>query len=35
MEIEANGFGVDDATEVLDLLRNDLPLLTEERRHVL
>jgi hypothetical protein len=35
MEIEANGFGVDDASEVLDLLRNDLPVLTEERRHVL
>jgi hypothetical protein len=35
MEIEANGFGVDDASEVLDLLRNDLPVLHEERPHVL
>jgi hypothetical protein len=35
MEIEANGFGVEDATEVLDLLRNDLPVLHEERSHVL
>lgn len=35
MDIEAVGFGVTDATEVLDLLRHDLPLLNEERRHVL
>jgi hypothetical protein len=35
MEIEANGFGVDDATEALDLVRNDLPVLHEERAHVL
>lgn len=35
MEVEAVGFGITDATEALDLLRNDLPLLTEERRHVL
>lgn len=35
METEAVGFGITDATEVLDLLRNDLPLLNEERRHVL
>lgn len=35
MEVEANGFGVRDATEALDLLRADLPLLNEERRHVL
>ncbi len=32
MEIEANGFGIADATEVLDLLRNDLPVLNEVRR---
>lgn len=35
METEAMGFGVPDASEVLDLLRNDLPVLNEERRHVL
>jgi hypothetical protein len=35
MEIEANGFGVDDASEALDLLRNDLPVLHEERANVL
>ncbi|NGO49762.1 hypothetical protein [Allomesorhizobium camelthorni] len=35
MEDEANGFGVDDATEVIDLLRNDLPVLNEERANVL
>lgn len=34
MEVEAVGYGITDASEVLDLLRNDLPLLTEERRHV-
>jgi hypothetical protein len=31
MVIEANGFGIEDATEVLDLLRNDLPILTKEQ----
>lgn len=35
MEVEAAGFGVADASEVLDLLRQDLPLLNAERRHVL
>jgi hypothetical protein len=35
METEAVGFGITDAYEVLDLLRSDLPLLNEERRHVL
>lgn len=35
MEVEANGFGVEDATEVLDLLRNDLPLLDKERADAL
>lgn len=35
METEAVGFGVTDASQLLDLLRNDLPLLNEERRHVL
>ena len=35
METEAVGFGITDASDVLDLLRNDLPLLNEERRHVL
>lgn len=35
MENEAVGFGITDATEVLDLLRNDLPLLNKERHHVL
>lgn len=35
MEMEAAGFGVTDASEVLDLLRQDLPVLTKERRHVL
>jgi hypothetical protein len=35
MEIEANGFGITDASEVLDLLRNDLPILNEERTNVL
>lgn len=35
MENEAVGFSITDATEVLDLLRNDLPLLNKERHHVL
>lgn len=35
METEAVGFGITDATEVLNLLRNDLPLLNDERHHVL
>lgn len=35
METEAVGFGITDASEALDLLRNDLPLLNDERRHVL
>jgi hypothetical protein len=35
MVIEANGFGIEDATEVLDLLRNDLPILTKEQADVL
>jgi hypothetical protein len=35
MEVEAVGFGITDASEVLDLLRNDLPLLNEERANVL
>jgi hypothetical protein len=35
VEIEANGFGVDDASEVLDLLGSDLPVLGKERTNVL
>jgi hypothetical protein len=35
MENEAVGFSITDATEVLELLRNDLPLLNKERHHVL
>lgn len=35
MEIEANGFRIEDATEVLDLLREDLPVLAEEQSRVL
>lgn len=35
MQTEAVGFGVAEASEVLDLLRNDLPALNEERYHVL
>jgi len=34
MEIEGNGYGVEDASEVLDLLRNDLPVLNKERVNV-
>ena len=35
MEAEAVGCGITDASELLDLLRNDLPLLNKERVHVL
>lgn len=34
MMIEANGCGIEDAREVLDLLRNDLPVLDKERANV-
>jgi hypothetical protein len=35
MMIEANGCGIEDASEALDLLRNDLLVLNEERANVL
>ncbi|MBX3579512.1 MAG: hypothetical protein KF723_20090 [Rhizobiaceae bacterium] len=35
MVIEANGFGIEDATEVLDLLRDDLSALSKEQADVL
>ncbi|WP_440409448.1 hypothetical protein [Neorhizobium petrolearium] len=35
MEVEANGCGIDNATEALSLLRQDMELLNQERRHAL
>ncbi|HYG36678.1 MAG TPA: hypothetical protein VEC99_17925 [Clostridia bacterium] len=35
MEVEANGCGIDNATEALSLLRQDMELLDRERRHAL